>query len=178
MAPHRLIASFVLLLLLPAAAIVWLGVRLLAQDRSLESRQLEERRGSACDRVLAALEQALAATERRLGSLPPEDDAVQITFAGDRIDAHPPGRLLYYPVLPGAFEAPASMFAAGEDLEFRIQDYRRAAAAFQTLALSPVAAARAGALLRLARNLRKMGEMEQALDVYTRLGRMHEAWVT
>src|SRR5215472_13216537 len=118
MAPQRLIASFVLLLLFPAAAIVWLGVRLLDQDRALESRQLQERRSNACDRVTATLEQALAATERQLGSLHPDGDAVQVTFAGDRIDAQPPGRLLYYPVVPRAAEAEPSVFAAADDLEF------------------------------------------------------------
>jgi hypothetical protein len=97
MAPQRLLASFVLVLLLPAAAILWLGLRLLDQDRSLESRQLQERRASACDRVTATLEQALAATERRLGSLQPEGDAVEMAFVGDHIDGQPPGRLLYYP---------------------------------------------------------------------------------
>src|SRR5689334_10643066 len=126
MGPRRLIASFVVLLLLPAAAILWLGVRLIEQDRSLESRQLQERRGSACDRVSAALEQALAANERRLGSLEADADAVRVTFSGEHIEAHPAGRLLYYPLLQSAAEAPLSIFAAGEDLEFRAQDYRRA----------------------------------------------------
>ena len=118
MAPRRLIVSFVLLLLLPAAAIVWLGVRLLEQDRSLESRQLAERRASACQRVAAALEQALAATERQLGSLEPDGNGIPVTFSTERTDV-------------GHQELPASVFAAGEDLEFDARDSRRTAAAFQ-----------------------------------------------
>ncbi len=55
-APNRLILSFLLLLLLPAAAVVWLGIQLLEQDRDLEARQLAERRESAADRFVAALE--------------------------------------------------------------------------------------------------------------------------
>ena len=164
MTPRRLIVSFVLLLLLPAAAIVWLGVRLLEQDRSLESRQMAERRASACDRVAAALEQALAATERRLGSLEPDGDAIQVIFSSERAEERHP-------------EPPASVFAAGEDLEFRVQDSRRAAAAFQTLASSSEPQQRAGALLRLARNLRKSGDAEQALEAYARLARLHDAFV-
>ena len=39
-ASRRLILSFVLALLVPAAAVVWLGVRLIEQDRALASRQL------------------------------------------------------------------------------------------------------------------------------------------
>ena len=75
-APRRLIASFVLLLILPAAAVVWLGTRLLSQDGELEARQLEERRNSAADRAVAGLEQALSASERRLQShdLPHDPD--------------------------------------------------------------------------------------------------------
>ena len=62
--PRRLLLSFVLLLLLPATAVVWLGLRLMQQDRDLESRQLLERRGVAADRASAALDQAVSATER------------------------------------------------------------------------------------------------------------------
>jgi hypothetical protein len=39
----------VLLLLLPAFAVVWLGVRLIVQDRQLEAEQLRKRREGAAD---------------------------------------------------------------------------------------------------------------------------------
>jgi hypothetical protein len=83
-ASQRLILSFVLVLLLPATAVVWLGVRLLEQDRALASRQLRDRRESAADRLTGGLEQAVASTERRLESDPdrwalrPDDDAVVV----------------------------------------------------------------------------------------------------
>jgi hypothetical protein len=64
-ASRRLIVSFVLVLLVPATAVVWLGARLVEQDRALASRQLRERRESAADRVIAGLEQALSSTERQ-----------------------------------------------------------------------------------------------------------------
>ena len=50
-ASRRWILSFVLVLLVPAAAVVRLGVRLIEQDRALASRQLRERRKSAADRL-------------------------------------------------------------------------------------------------------------------------------
>lgn len=65
-ASRRLILSFVLALLVPATAVVWLGVRLIEQDRAVASRQLRERRESAADRLIAGLEQAVSSTERRL----------------------------------------------------------------------------------------------------------------
>jgi signal transduction histidine kinase len=167
MAPHRLIVWFVLLLLLPAGAIVWLGVRLIGQDRALESRQLQERRSNACDRVMAALEQALAATERRLGSLAPDADGVEVAFAAGPASGPTP-----------AVEADPAVYAAAEDLEFRAHDYRGAAAALQGLARSPQAEIRAGALLRLARNQRKAGDVEQALETYSKLARLREVTLT
>ena len=69
-ASRRLILSFVLVLLVPAGAVVWLGARLIEQDRALASRQLRERRESAADRLIAGLEQAVSATERRLDGGP------------------------------------------------------------------------------------------------------------
>lgn len=65
-APWRVIWSFLLLLLLPAAAVGWLGMRWIEQDRQLESNQIQERRASAADLVVADLHRALSATERQL----------------------------------------------------------------------------------------------------------------
>src|SRR5687767_142512 len=155
--PRRLIVSFVFVLLVPATAVVWLGVRLVEQDRALASRQLRERRESAADRLIAGLEQAVSSTERQLASGPPgltirpDDDAVVLTLAADAITAFPTNRLLYLPAPAPGPEEPINAFAAGEALEFTARDHRAAAAAFSALAASPSAAVRAGALLRLAR---------------------------
>ena len=69
------------------------------------------------------------------------------------------------------------LFVAAEDLEFRKSDYRGAAAALSNLAQSPDAATRAGALIRLARNLRKNGQPTVALAVYTQSAGIHDATV-
>ena len=167
---RKFVLSFLLLLLLPAAAVVGLGVRLIEQDRALESRQFRERRESASDRVVASLEQSLIAIARRLAGplagapIQPGDDAVWVAFEGGGITAYPEGGLLYYPALPPSPEEPAAAFASGEDLEFRARDYAKAAAIFRQLAASSAADVRAGALLRLARNLRKAGSPEEALQ--------------
>jgi len=174
-ASRRLILSFVLVLLVPAAAVVWLGVRLIEQDRALASRQLRERRESAADRLIADLEQAVSSTERRLDGEPagwriqPDDDAVLLTLGPSGIEAHPRDRLLYLPaILPGPAE-PTAAFEAAEALEFRQNDYRGAEAAFRALAASSSPAVRAGALLRLARTLRKAGRADEALRAYADL---------
>jgi tetratricopeptide (TPR) repeat protein len=180
-APRRLILSFVLVLLVPAAAVVWLGVRLIEQDRALASRQLRERRESAADRLIAGLEQAVSATERRLDADPtdvlvlPDEDAVLVTLGPAGIETYPRGRLLYVPAMPPGPAEPTTAFDAGEALEFRERDYRGAAAAFRALADSPDVAVRAGALLRLARTSRKAGRADEALRVYADLAKVSDA---
>ena len=180
-ASRRLILSFVLVLLVPAAAVVWLGVRLIEQDRALASRQLRERLESAADRLTAGLDQAVSSTERRLDGDPtrlpiqPDDDAVVVTLRPNGIEAYPRDHLLYVPAIPPGPAEPTDAFEAGEALEFRAQDYQGAAAAFRALAASPSAAVRAGALLRLARTLRKTGRADEALRVYADLARITEA---
>lgn len=179
-ASRRLILSFVLVLLVPAVAVVWLGARLIEQDRALASRQLRERRESAADRLIAGLEQAVSSTERRLGGEPtgapiqPDDDAVLVTLRTSGIEAYPRD-LLYLPVIPPGLPEPTEAFEEGEALEFRAQDHRGAAAIYRALATSPSAAVRAGALLRLARTLRKTGGADEALGVYADLALISDA---
>src|SRR5215831_10713876 len=112
--PRRLLLSFTLVLLAPAAAVVWLGVRLVDEDRALATRQLRERREAAADRVVAGLVQALSATERRLAggsiAIRPGDDAVLLTLGRDGIDASPADRLLYRPALPAPSAEPVAEF--------------------------------------------------------------------
>jgi signal transduction histidine kinase len=68
-----------------------------------------------------------------------------------------------------AVEAPGSIFAPGEDLEFRHHDREAAIATFRRLTISSDAAVRAGALVRLGRNLHAAGRAEEALSVYAKL---------
>ena len=183
-ASRRLIVSFVLVLLVPATAVVWLGMRLVEQDRALASRQLRERRESAADRLIAGLEQALSTTERRLAGGPAalalrdDDDAVLLTLTGNALDIFPSNRLLYRPALPADSSEPADLFETGDALEFRAKNYAAAAAAFRALTRSPSTAVRAGAMLRLARTQRKMNHVDEALHVYADLARLTDARVS
>jgi signal transduction histidine kinase len=177
--PRRVLGMFLAITLVPAAALAWLGWRMLEQDRALESQRAQERLEHAADRVSAALERSLAALEEQLESRSPVPaNAVVIVGRGNEIEARPPGRLLYYPVLPVAAGAASSWFAAGEDAEFRESSPGKAAEVFRKLAESPEPAVRAGALLRLARNLRKAGKQREALEAYQALIGMNEMPVT
>ncbi|MGH9554913.1 MAG: histidine kinase dimerization/phospho-acceptor domain-containing protein, partial [Terriglobales bacterium] len=64
------------------------------------------------------------------------------------------------------------MFEAGEALEFRQKDFARAIATFRDLSRSNDPAIRAGALLRLGRNLRKAQQPRAALNTYDDLKQM------
>jgi signal transduction histidine kinase len=175
--------SFVLLLVLPAGAVAWLGIQLIHQDRDLAARQLQERRSSAADRLVADIERAVSATERRLGGAPadlpvlPNDDAVQVTMRGAAVEAFPKGHLLYDPEVPAGSSEPTRDFAAGEALELGAQDLDGAVRAYRTLATSSVEGVRAGALARLARTFKNLGRTREALGAYDDLARLSQAVV-
>jgi len=176
--PRRLLVLFLAVTVVPASGLLWLGWRLLQQDRALMDQRIQERRERAADQLATALQQKLLAVEQLLADLPASrdramgDDAVLVVLGPAGVAAHPAARLPYYPVVPPCREAPAAVFRVGEDYEFRLGDYARAIASFQQLTRSEDAAVRAGAEVRLARTLRKAGQFEAALAAYQELARL------
>ncbi len=172
------------------AALVWMGVRLVQQDRTLEAQQLGERREAAADRLIAALEQVLSTEERRLADLPnvdfvPTTDDVVFIHAGSsgapgssEFGVWPADALLYYPVIPPGREAPARLYADAEKSEFLNNDYARAVVNLRPLARAEDPAIRIGAQLRLARNLRKAGDIDSALEIYAELAKSSDNGVS
>lgn len=172
--PRNLVAAITGITVVPLAVLLWLGWRLLDQDRLLENQRAQERLERAADLAASALQRLVSGSEQRVtvsGNEWPAG-AVALTFGRDRMEADPPGRLAYLPVAPTLPEPPPSAFAAGEELEFRRHDRDGAIAVYRQLAKSPDAAVRAGALLRLARNLKSDGRTEEALTNYAELSRM------
>lgn len=176
--PGRMTALFFAVAAISLGALIWLGLRLLEQDRALETQRLQERREDAADRFVAALEQALSAEERKVADLPERpghtgvDGAVLVVANHTAIQVWPDGSLLYYPLAPAAREAATGPFATAEKSEFVDRNYDRVMEIVRPLAASPDPAVRAGAQLRLARNLRKAGRADAALEVYGLLGKM------
>ena len=176
--PRRLAALFLALTLAPAGGLVWLGWRLLEQDRALEVQRTQERREYAAGLVSSALGRELATTRRRLtephqaADLASSPDSLVVVFRQQRVEALPAGRLLFHPFVPtdaGASGSVDSEFLRGEECEFQRQDFAKAIESFQGLTLSRDPAVRAGALLRLARNYRKAGNPRLALAAYEQL---------
>ena len=75
-------------------------------------------------------------------------------------------------MLPENQEVPDKIFAAGEAFEFQQKNYVRAIRFFRELARSSEPAVRVGTLVRLARNLRKHQQVDEALAVYDELERL------
>jgi hypothetical protein len=176
--PRHLVALFVLVTLVPSAALVALGWKLSRDDRDNEVRTASERREQALDLVVAGLARELPMTEQSLRAavtlgLPADGDAVLLTFADGVVMASPAGLLPYLPIAPALTEAPPEAFAEGEDLEFRVGDPGRAAAHYERLAArTPDAAVRAGAFVRHARTARTLGQVDRALSFYDSAARV------
>jgi signal transduction histidine kinase len=128
--------------------------------------------------MAAALQQSLTDLESYLSFVPspgakkPPDGVMVLQVTKRTVNAYPPGCLLYYPMIPDGEEPPAATFVAGETLEYQRNDPAKAAEVFRELARSPDPWVRAGALLRLGRNLRKTGRQEEALQAYGELAQL------
>ena len=67
--PHRLLSLFLAITLVLAAGLVWLGWRILQQDRALEGQRIQERLAQAADLASANLLRGLASLEQRVRAL-------------------------------------------------------------------------------------------------------------
>ena len=158
-----------------AAALTWLGWRLLDQETVLERTRAQERLEVAGDRAVAIFQRSLDDLERaaEAGAVP--DDAVVVRADAGSFRAQPPGRLVFYPFVPRSPGPPPDVFRAGEATEYAARDLTAAVATYRRIARSAPSALRAGALVRLGRTLRKAGRHEEALAAYEDLARLSDA---
>jgi hypothetical protein len=100
--PRRLLALFFAVTLAPAAGLVWLGWRLLEQDRQLETQRAMERRESAADRIVGILQQELSASRQfladpgRIAELTTEGSVV-VLLQPAGLTVQPASGVLYQP---------------------------------------------------------------------------------
>jgi signal transduction histidine kinase len=169
---------FGVVLFLPAATLVLLGVRLLDQDRAIATQRQGELLERAADQGVHALERDLAELKKRLTHPPcaPTDvpeDAVCFVLRSERFEAIPPQRIPYYPLAPGLKEPPSAPFRELEAQEFADPpDLVKAFDISQRLAGSEDPLIRVGARLRQARLLRAMSRPNDALAAYDNLSRV------
>ncbi len=161
-------ATVAALALLPLAILLWVGWRLLEQDRALAGQQVAQRIERAADIVVAALERAVSAAGQRLaaGDRGWAEGAVAVQFVEGRVEAIPRGRLAWLPAPASLPQASSALFAQGEEFEFRAGDAKSAELVYRELTKSSNPAVRAGAGIRLARVLRAAGRLEEASAAY------------
>ncbi len=191
--PRHLVILFLGIMLVLMGALAWLGWRLLLQDRALAEQHIRDRLERAADVVASELRQRLVEVkgqlERLLAApdteLAPDalryaeqfaSDALIVVLEAETLDAYPAHRLLFYPIALSVGEPSTALFAGGESLEFRQQDYVGAGRVFRRIAMSEDVGLRAAALLRLARVQRKAGQLDSALATYDSLASLDEAF--
>ena len=154
----------------PAVTLVWLGLQLLQQERSLQAQRGVERQQAALGEVIRSLDASLTDAEHFIGSGVLPHGMARLTLAGDGVVAEPADRIVWLPArrpLPGV---EARRFADAERQEFQGQEV--ALASYQEAARSSVGPVRAGALLRAARVLRRQRHWDEALAAYERLAQI------
>jgi signal transduction histidine kinase len=176
--PRHLLALFIAIVVLPAAALAWLAWRTFEQDRALERQRLHDRLEAAATSVASGLETGLDKLSRQLPALAAAssvllpDDSVLLVVRDEGVGERPPRRLLFFPRVPAGRRPQDARLAAAETQEFRNQNPTAAADAFRAVARSADQAVRAAALLGLARCLRKTGRDQEALAAYDDLARL------
>jgi two-component system phosphate regulon sensor histidine kinase PhoR len=174
--PARLRLLFLLLASVPLIALGWLGWRLLDQDRVLERQRLRERLANDAGLLAAESERALAAWEAALtgvarSSAVAPSSGVFVVFSGKGVLRRGGVPLPYYPIVDSG-EPGSTVFADAEVQEFQEGGLASAAAAYRRLMASRDPRQRAGALMRLARCLRKQHDIAATLRAYTELAAM------
>ena len=172
--------TFALLLLAvtvpPATTLVWLGVQLLQQDRSLLAQRDFERRQASIRAVTHSLQLSLAEAERRPLDDPVPEGAVRFRMSANGVEARPADRVLWLPVPRAARGIENGQCADAERFEFQ-GSADRAIAMYTDAARSAQPATRAGALLRLARALRSQRRWNEALSAYRDLERVRDVTI-
>ena len=150
-----------LLALVSVSAVGWFGWSLVSQEKMVEVQRARERLDQAADRIASNFRRSLDAEGQLRG--------LTLSVSKDSISVSPPGRMLYYSYPAPEPEAPSLVFREGETYEFRQGQPRLAIRFYERLGQARDRAVSAGALLRLARVLRKIGRKEQSLAAYQRL---------
>lgn len=174
-----LVALFLLVTILPAATLVVLAVRLMDQERLLAEQRRGESLDHAADQAVRLLGQRLTLLGDQLarGGWKAEQlaaDSAQVVFRDGHSESVPLGAIPFLPVAGSLKEIPEVPFTEIESYEFTQQNLTKALELSHRMVSSGKADVRAGALLREARLLRKLGRTEEAFESYIRISDIRE----
>lgn len=188
--PQRsLYAGLLVTSLVVTAALVWSGWRLVAQQRDLDARQVRQDTEAAADALAAGIRETLADQGDRLsahlgsqGGAPTSTVGVIVCWsASGGQHAEPAGGLPFVPwstdgsrrrlaaAAHQAWSRPYQDLVFAEAAEFRSGSLDIAIQRYRPLARHRDPSLRAGALVRLARVLRKRGDTAEAIAVAAEL---------
>ena len=166
---RTLLLLLFLLTLASISTMAFFAWRLIEQHRMVEAQRSRERLEQAADRITAIVRGTIAESSDRLGAGLVSPGDLLFTLSPTSLDATPPGRLLSYPFPPPDPEPHPDVFAEAELFEFPESQPEEALRAFERFANSTDISLRAGALLRIARVLRKLGRREESITAYRKL---------
>jgi hypothetical protein len=177
--PNSVLAALLATALVVTLVLAWFGWRNLEQEGAIEAQRARERMESGADAMAAGIRGKLAEAAERLSGwisnpdapLAPQDGAAIVAGHQGRFRVMPPGAL---PFVPGAapVQAQDREFAAAEAIEFTGAQLGPASEQYRNLSRRPERRIRAGALVRLGRVLRKLQDLDGAMDAYRLLARM------
>ena len=165
---RRLTVLLLAVVVPPAVALVWLGLRLLDQDRALLAQRETERRDATVEAVIRSASDTVAELDRAAAGGPILQGSIRITRREGRVSIEPADGLAWITRPPAFPEFASAAFSSAEEdeLHHRVEPAR---ARYRALAASGDRAVRTGALVRLARLERRQGRPASAIAAYTGL---------
>lgn len=152
--------------LIPAIVLVWLGVRLLQQDRELDRQRQRERLEVAAGRVALEIDRWLQDLEADLVA----GHGIRLHKGGIEPATH--GPILFQPADGPATQPSPAEIARIEIEEFQRRNLTHAEAAYRRLSTSGEVDVRAAALIGLGRVLRAQRQFDGARRAYDDLARL------
>jgi signal transduction histidine kinase len=162
-------------MLLLTATLGWLVFQLVAQDRQLSEKRLDDQRETAADLAVGELKTWISTVEQDLsgilaGEAPTEfvspGTSVFFQFQPGFVRTWPEAGLLHYPELKAAPEVPSELFGEYDELEFIKGDHAGAIELMRGMAGSRDARVRGAALARMAASTLQAGQHQESLKVY------------
>ena len=154
--------------LLPIGVLSWLAVRIVQQDRDVERQRGRERLEVIAGRLALDIDRRFQDLEEQLAR-GTAANAAGVTFRASGFEAAGSFKPLYQPLEAADDAVPSSYLDAAHAAEFQRHDLSEATAIYRRLAATPSPAARASALIGLARVQRQRVDFSGALAAYAEL---------
>jgi signal transduction histidine kinase len=176
-APRQLRLVFLAVMLLLTATLGWLGFQLVAQDRELSEKRLDDQRETAADLAVVELKTRISAIEQDLSvilaggspkELAPTRSAVFFQLQSGSIRTWPERGLIFYPELPDPPEVSSELFAVADESVGR-RDYSGAIEILSKMASAGDPIIRGAALARVAGARLESGQLQQSLRTYQQI---------